>query len=139
MTKEVFITIEGWQLGSEEEPVITKVAGTYHFANGRHYVRYEERLPEEEEVTENTMKIAPGQVTLSKKGKTPSVMEFVLDGITQTAYRTPYGSLLLGIRTDSMLLEEKDDLIEIRMEYSLSTDASQLSDNRIVIRIASKI
>lgn len=136
MTKEVLIIIEGLQLGSEEEPIITKVTGTYHFKNGRHYIQYEDKLSEEEAITKNSIKIAPAMVTLSKKGKANSVMEFILDEITQAIYSTPYGNLILDIKTNSILLKESNDLIEMKMGYSLSTDASHLSDNSIRIKIS---
>lgn len=138
MTKEVLISIEGLQLGSEEEPIITKVTGTYHFTNGRHYIQYEEKS-EEEAITKNSIKITPAKVTLSKKGITNSVMEFIMDEVTQAIYNTPYGNLIFHIKTSFMLLEESKDLIEMKMGYSLSSDASKLSDNRISIKISSII
>jgi uncharacterized beta-barrel protein YwiB (DUF1934 family) len=138
MTKEVFITIEG-RLLEEEEPVILRVPGTYHFTKGSHYIQYEEKLPESDAITKNIIKITPSQVTLSRKGKQLSRMIFDRKETTQAVYQTAYGSLLFELKTQSILLNEGKDNLELKMEYSLSVNDAHLSDNRITVNVTSKL
>lgn len=134
MTKRVAITIEGVQIG-EEEPVLTKAYGTYHYINDKHYIQYDEKSPEDGTITKNTMKISQSNILLTKKASQTSQMEFDLKAGTRMQYHTPYGSFPLEITTKSILLKEVPGLIEVDLKYSLSTNDSHLSDNSIVIRI----
>lgn len=136
MTKEVLITIEGQQLGHDEEPIIVTSPGTYHFRNGRHYIQYQEILTDSGAISNNTIKISPSHILLSKKRTNHiSQMEFALNEITQTRYQTAYGDLSFDIRTDSIAVSEELEKIEVTMNYSLSTNDAHVSDNRISIII----
>ncbi|HWT75383.1 MAG TPA: DUF1934 domain-containing protein [Mobilitalea sp.] len=139
MTKEVFVTIEGLQKGTEEEAIIVTAPGIYHFTNGRHYIQYEEKLADSGEVSKNTIRIEPSQVVLSKKVMQVSQMIFDLQEITQTAYLTPYGNLMLGIKTASINLKEELERIEVSMDYALSSEEAFLSDNSIRITVIPKL
>jgi uncharacterized beta-barrel protein YwiB (DUF1934 family) len=139
MTKEVSITIEGLQLGAEEEPVVLKATGTYYFSKDNHYIQYEEREQEKSNAIRSTIKITPSQVTLLKKGEQLSQMVFDLEEITKTEYQTGYGSLLLDIRTKSIDLKEMPERLELKMSYTLSAGDSPLSENIITITIDSII
>jgi uncharacterized beta-barrel protein YwiB (DUF1934 family) len=135
MTKEVLITIKGQQDGSGEEPVVVTACGIYHFTNGKHYIQYEEKSGESEEVFKNMMKISSNEITLSKKGTQSSQMVFQLNESDQAIYQTPYGSFSFVTDTKSIVLKETNKRIEVRMEYSLSADGSKVSDNEITIFI----
>jgi uncharacterized beta-barrel protein YwiB (DUF1934 family) len=135
MTKEILITIEGQQLGNDEEPIIVTSPGIYHFTNGRHYVQYQEILTDSGVISKNTLKISPSHILLSKRTNHISQMEFDLNEITQTIYQTAYGDLNFDIRTDSIVISEEAERIEVSMNYSLSTNDAHVSDNRIRITI----
>lgn len=138
MTKEVSVKIEGLQLGSEEEIITTMTTGTYHIHENRHYIQYEETLLEEEAISKNTIKIAPNRIELTKKGANSSQMIFDLNESTEAVYQTPYGNLVLEIKTTKIILSEVPDKLLVEMEYSLSTNDSHLSDNRITMFITSE-
>jgi uncharacterized beta-barrel protein YwiB (DUF1934 family) len=138
MTKEVSIIIEGRQLGDEEEAVTTMTAGIYHLHESRHYIQYEETLSEGEEVTKNTIKIAPKRIELTKTGINSSQMIFDLNESTEAVYQTPYGNLILEIMTTRIVLSEVPDKLQILLEYTLSTNDSHLSDNCIEMLITSQ-
>lgn len=135
MTREVFITIAGMQLEDGQEPVTIKAPAIYHYANGKHYVQYEEEQKDGAGAVKNTLKIAPSEIVLSKKGIRQSQMSFCLTEISQTFYQTPYGSLELEISTKSIKLKEEENRLEVKLEYSLSAASSHLSDNRLMIVI----
>lgn len=135
MTKEVLITISGVQKGSKDEPVVITASGTYHFANERHYVQYEEKVEDADLILKNIIKISPEKIILMKKGAQSSQMIFDLHQEDQAVYQTPYGSFSFTTDTKSIVLRETADRIEVRMEYSLSSDSSKVSDNEILIII----
>ncbi|MHB8129386.1 MAG: YwiB family protein [Mobilitalea sp.] len=138
MTKEVSIKIEGLQLESEEEIITTMTTGTYHLHENRHYIQYDEALLEEEAITKNMIKITPKRIELAKKGANSSQMIFDLNESTEAIYQTPYGNLVLEIMTTKIILSEEPDKLLVEMEYSLSTNDSHLSDNRITMSITSQ-
>jgi len=76
---------------------------------------------------------------LSKKVMQVSQMIFDLQEITQTAYLTPYGNLMLGIKTASINLKEELERIEVSMDYALSSEEAFLSDNSIRITVIPKL
>ncbi len=137
MTKEVLITIEGRQLGSDEEPIISTVPGVYHYRNGKHYIQYDEPLTDTPAVSKNMIKIEPSRVVLTKKMVRISEMIFDRAGITRVDYQTPYGELVFDLQTYSILLKEEQDSLEVYMEYSLYSNSAHVSDNSILITIAS--
>jgi uncharacterized beta-barrel protein YwiB (DUF1934 family) len=135
MTKDVLITIEGLQHGSEEAPVTTTAYGTYHLTNGWHYITYDDISTEGEAATKNTIKIKLDQIILTKKGTQLTQMNFELKETTQANYQTPYGSLTLEIKTTKILIMASEENIEVKLDYSLSTEDSPLSDNSLTIQI----
>ena len=138
MTREVTVTIDGLQQGDEESTVSVKATGIYHNRNGKHYIHYEESIEGGEGITKNTIKIASNQIDIIKKGVNTSNMVFALEESTQTRYETPYGSLLLYIKTTRIQVEENSDEILIRLHYTLSANDGHLSDNQVLIRVCSK-
>jgi uncharacterized beta-barrel protein YwiB (DUF1934 family) len=138
MTKEVIISIEGLQQGSEEEPVVMTASGTYHLLKGRHYIQYDEKSEEGEGVTKSTIKISLTKIELSKKGANSSQMDFDINDETIAIYHTPYGSLAFDVKTSEIVLDEAQDRLRVKLEYSLSSNDSHVSNNRIMICIESK-
>ena len=137
MTKEVLIRIEGRQIGSDDEPIVTIVPGVYHNTRGKHYIQYEEPIEDVAAVSKNMIKIEPSKVVLSKKIVRTSEMIFDRAETTQLDYQTPYGDLTFELKTYSILLKEESDRLEVYMEYSLYSNSAHVSDNSILITIAS--
>jgi uncharacterized beta-barrel protein YwiB (DUF1934 family) len=135
MTKEVSIIIEGLQPGSEEEPVVTAVSGIYHLHNDRHYIQYDEKSEEGEGITKNTIKIALTKIELSKKGANSIQMIFDLNEETFAIYQTPFGSMSFDVKTTEITMDEAPDKIQVKLTYSLSSNASHISNNQIMILI----
>lgn len=135
MTKEVSITIEGIQLGSEEAPIIMTASGTYHMHKDKHYIQYEEQSEEGLGSIKSMIKIGLTQIEMTKKGTGNSEMTFDLNQKTEVIYRTPYGTLFFEAMTSRIAVEEAEEEIVVRLEYSLFTNDETISDNRTTIRI----
>jgi uncharacterized beta-barrel protein YwiB (DUF1934 family) len=138
MTKGVLLTITGLQADSGENPVSICAPAVYHLKDGKHFLQYEERSEEQKAPSENTLKISPNEVVLTRKGPKRSQMIFDLRGTTRCDHETPYGSFALEIKTKSIEIEEATDKIIIRLEYSLLTNEDLLSENKLSITIEEK-
>jgi len=137
MTKEVSVKIEGLQLGSEEEIITTMAIGTYHLQESRHYIKYDETPLEGAKITKNSIIIAPMRIELTKSGANSPQMIFDLKESTEAVYQTPYGNLILQIKTTRIVISELPDELQILLEYNLLTNDSHLSDNTIKMSITS--
>lgn len=135
MTGNVLITIKSVQLGFEENPIETMQQGSYSFLNGSHCISYEEQLTDSNSAIKNIIRITPQRVTVTKKGTAVSKLIFDTEEITDTNYHTPYGSLSLSIMTKSIHLEVGPDLIKLKLEYSLLSGSSPVSDNQLVLLV----
>ena len=138
MNKEVIINISGLQLDAgTEEPIELMTTGDYYLKNGKHYVIYDE-LTDDSQVVKNRLKISPKVVEVTKKGASSSRMVFERGKENLTYYDTPFGSLLLGINTSKIDLEEKEDSMALHIDYGLSINSDHVSDCSIDVSIASK-
>ena len=138
MNKEVIINISGLQLDAgTEEPIELMTTGDYYLKNGNHYVIYDE-LTDDSQVVKNRLKISPKVVEVTKKGASSSHMVFERGKENLTYYDTPFGSLLLGINTSKIDLEEKEDSMALHIDYGLSINSDHVSDCSIDVSIASK-
>ena len=138
MNKEVIINISGLQLDAgTEEPIELMTTGDYYLKNGKHYVIYDE-LTDDSQVVKNRLKISPKVVEVTKKGASSSHMAFERGKENLTYYDTPFGSLLLGINTSKIDLEEKEDSMALHIDYGLSINSDHVSDCSIDVSIASK-
>lgn len=138
MNKEVIINISGLQLDAgTEEPIELMTTGDYYLKNGKHYVIYDE-LTDDSQVVKNRLKISPKVVEVTKKGASSSHMVFERGKENLTYYDSPFGSLLLGINTSKIDLEEKEDSMALHIDYGLSINSDHVSDCSIDVSIASK-
>ena len=120
-----------------EEPIELMTTGDYYLKNGKHYVIYDE-LTDDSQVVKNRLKISPKVVEVTKKGASSSHMVFERGKENLTYYDTPFGSLLLGINTSKIDLEEKEDSMALHIDYGLSINSDHVSDCSIDVSIASK-
>lgn len=138
MNKEVIINISGLQLEvGTEEPIELMTTGDYFLKNGKHYIMYDE-LTDDSQVVKNRLKISPKIVEVTKRGASSSHMVFERGKENLTYYDTPFGSLLLGINTSKIDLEEKEDSMALHIDYGLSINSDHVSDCSIDVSIASK-
>ena len=145
MTKEVLISISGLQMAvndmenDDNEPIETLSAGTYYFKDGKHYVFFEEVAEGVPGVTKTQIRLH-GKETLEvmKKGVSNMHMVFEKGKTNRCFYKTPFGELNLGITTGQIFVEEREDNINVRVEYALDVNYDPLADCVIRINIKPK-
>ena len=139
MTKDVLISVKGLQFESGSDEAVEMIApGEYYFRNGKHYARYEEVMEGAEgdhDISMNTVKISKDQVEIMKKGGSNVHMVFAVDQKNVTYYTTPFGQLQIGIFTNYINVEEKEDVIEVKLKYDLEINHTQIAECMVTIRV----
>lgn len=136
MNKDVKVCIKGLHENeSESSDVGIEVAGQYYLKGNKHYICYEEISEEVEEITRSIIKISKDKVEVIKKGAGATHMEFIKDCKNSTYLSTIVGKILVGIDTKSLEIVEKEDEINVKIEYGLLMDNEKVSDCNVEIRI----
>lgn len=140
MTKDVMLTIKGVQKYPSEEPVetVTEVNAEYFLRGNSRYVLFEEKQEGFAESVKGMLKIKDNSVELTKKGLIQSHMVFEPDMLCMTEYRTPFGMMLLGVRTKSIRMLDAQNRINIDIQYLLESEEQILAESSIQITIREK-
>jgi len=142
MTKDVLVSISGLQMAvndmesNDDEPIEVLNSGTYYYKNGKHYVFFEEVAEGIQGVTKTQIRWKDAQMLeVSKKGLSNVHMIFEKNKKNRCYYETPFGQLNLGIFMTEMFVDEQEESINIRAEYSLDVNCEPLADCTIRIYI----
>lgn len=137
MTKEVKISVCGVQWGDEieENTIETEADGEYYYKNGSHYVFYEEAMEEFSKPSKTRIKWKNNELEMVRQGAVDTHMIFEENQTHMTDYATPYGSLLLGVNTKTVKVEEKEEAISILVEYQLELEEEVFSRHKLKIGI----
>lgn len=137
MTKEVFLSLKGLQMenGEGAGALETITSADYYQKNDSHYVIYEEMTEGFLEKTRNMLKFHDSGLEVTKKGLINVHMVFEENKKNMTSYMTPYGNILIGIDTESILLEENEEQIKLLVDYSLDANYQHLADCKIELAL----
>lgn len=140
MNKEVLIRISGLQMmdQNDDDTIEVITAGDYYQKNGKHYIIYDEIMEGFEGNVRNTLKISPGVLDVRKNGVANAHMLFEQDKKSMTRYATPMGELLVGISTNQVTLEEAEDALKLKVDYSLDINYEHVSECNIILDVCSK-
>lgn len=142
MTKDVLVSISGLQMAlddmesNDDEPIEVLSAGTYYCKDGKHYVFLEEVAEGMQGVTKTQIKWQGADwLEVSKKGLSNVHMIFEKNKKNRCYYSTPFGQLNLGIFMTEMSMQETEERIDVRADYSLDVNYEPLADCSIRIHI----
>ncbi|MCD7736836.1 MAG: DUF1934 domain-containing protein [Lachnospiraceae bacterium] len=144
MTKDVLVSIKGLHSVKDADPadaddmVEVFSAGKYYFRNGKHYVEYEELEEDSNTVIKNRITLRDRHLEVIRRGPFQSKMVFEENVKNESWYSTPAGSVLTGFDVEKMQVSEKDELIEISVDYGLEINYEHVADSSICIRIMAK-
>lgn len=139
MTNEVLISIYGLQFSSGSEDTVELITvGNYFFKNEKHYILYDEMIEGFSGITKNTIKFSNDTVDIIKKGITNVHMTFEINQKSLTYYDTPFGNLLIGINTKEIDIDEKEDKIQLVINYALDINYEFVADCNIKITVSDK-
>ncbi len=136
MKKDVLVAIKGLQIDdmSEEDSVEILVNGRYNEKNGKHFVRFEQ-FEDDGTPTKNLLTFDEKTMELTRKGGTQLHLSFLNKEKTLTSYSTPFGSLMVGVNTDSISVEKSDDKIHAEVNYGLEFNYEFVADCHLSLDI----
>ena len=137
MTKEVELMIKGVQKYADhvDDDLQTRAKGEYYFRNGGHYILYEEHNEGFTETTKSMLKLKDGCLEMTRKGLVNTSMVFEQGKETASTYKTPFGEMLLGIRTKELNVIETEDKIQIKVAYVLEAEGRHMAECEIEILV----
>jgi uncharacterized beta-barrel protein YwiB (DUF1934 family) len=139
MTKDVLIKISGLQMMDQESDNIEVItAGQYFYKNGKHYVIYDEAIDGFDGTVHSTIRMTPELLDIRKTGTVETHMVFSLDHKEMTHYATPLGEMVIETATNRICMEEEEDSIQMKVEYSLDINYEHVSDCSIVLDVYSR-
>lgn len=119
--------------GEDKIELVTK--GRYAKYDEKYYIIYEESELTGFENTTTTIKVAKDAVTLSRRGRFNSKMEFLRDEKRLCNYPTPYGMIPVAVqpvRINSSLSEKGGRL---ELEYILDISNKAYAKNKLELRV----
>ena len=140
MTKDVLLFIKGLQFESEDETndLETVTAAEYYKKNNNHYVIYEEAMEGFRDTTKNIIKWNGQILKKKKKGLVNVHMIFEEKKKNVTDYKTPFGSILIGIDTHQISVEESEKQIRVNVDYALEINYEHLADCQISMDVRAR-
>ena len=139
MKRDVLVTIKGLQYAftdGDDQRVETINRGTFYTRNNKNYVVYEETMSENE-IVKSVLKFDEKQFELNKKGSYSVHMTFEEGKKNYTAYKTPYGDVMIGIDTTAVMCKRAADEINMAIEYDMEVNYEHLAKCRIDMNVRS--
>ncbi|WWR16070.1 DUF1934 domain-containing protein [Lachnospiraceae bacterium JLR.KK008] len=140
MTKDVLLSIKGLQFegANDISDLETITAAEYFKKNNNHYVIYEEATEGFRDTTKNIIKWNSETLDLTKRGLINVHMIFEEKKKNMTDYRTPFGSILIGIDTRQIQVKEREKEIDVSVDYALEINYEHLADCKISVNVRAK-
>ena len=106
--------------------------------NGKHYVVYDEVLEGLDGTLKSTIKFTENQVELLRNGPASTRMVFQPGKEHMVIYQTPMGPLAISVYTEDMEIAFAEELISLRIDYSLKTEDVVVSESTVNISLCPK-
>ncbi len=136
METNALITLSGsQQVDGETDTYELTTLGKYTKRDGKYYITYEGTELTGYEGTTTTLKIKDDCVSMIRFGKSNSQMVFEKEKKYIGHYETPFGSLNVGVTTNSMTVDIDDDGGEIDLSYMVELNNSMPVHNGLHLTI----
>lgn len=121
------ITVENRQKTDGMSDTVTETGeGTYREADGIAYISYSSGN------TRVFIKAQRDMITVKRTGDTKSDMRYELGKHTSFDYRTPYGTIKMGIFTESINRRTNENGGNISLGYTLQAGGDKLYNNMMI-------
>lgn len=141
MTKDVIISLVSEQYtpdGIKTDEINNVIRGLYSEKNGTRYILYDEDMEGLKEAVRTKVKFNEKYVEIVRSKPVNNRMVFEENKINMTSYKTPYGNIALGINTREIAVTD-EEMLTLRLVYSLETEGGTVSENKITIVIKSAV
>ncbi len=124
------------EIDGREEKMELESVGTYGFLGGAYHIIYKETEMTGFPDTTTTIKVERDKVTVTRKGKFPSTMEFVLGEKRLCNYPTPFGSFPVAVYPAKIEKRLTDKGGELEIDYILDIDNEEFARNVLRLKIS---
>ena len=130
MAQKGMLTLTGKQRdeSGEETVVESRMPADYYEKDGASYILCQELHEDTGETIKNVIKYRDSMLEMTRRGSFRSRMVFEPGRTHRTDYVTPFGTLSLETSTRKAEFVRLDNLIRIRLEYTLASESRFLSD-----------
>ncbi len=129
-------TVDGEE---ETDEIELQTRGTFARKNGKFYIIYEESELTGFEDTTTTIKVSDDTVSMTRRGKYNSRMEFRMGEKCLCSYNTPFGVIPVGVNPISVENNLSDDGGNLAIEYILDVDNRDYLTNRLKLTVTKTI
>lgn len=140
MTEDILVSVKGLHTlhdaGEDEIEVFSP--GKYYFRGGKHYILYDELVEETGETIRNRITLKNDCVEVKKKGPVTTTMIFERGKKNTSLYNTPMGNMYAGLDVKDMKVTEREELLDILVDYGLELNYEHVADCRIRIKVMAK-
>lgn len=137
MTKDVLLSIRGLYVEDNEntDSVETVTPAQFYEKEGTYYIFYEEIMDGAGENIKSRISYKEKSFELQRKGEISVHLLFEEGRKTLNTYQMPYGTLIVGLDTKRIDIEETKENIHIHIFYGMEINYQRVSDNDIDIEI----
>lgn len=136
---DVLITLTGVQhVGGDTDKVELKTDGTFTAADDRYTLAYDESAATGMAGTHTMLRIEKDKVSLERTGASAGLLVMEHGKRHLCNYGTPYGSLMLGVFTDTLHRRLTQNGGTLDVSYTLDADGSMLSKQELHITVTPK-
>lgn len=119
----VTVKIRGTQISPDGGSSRTETAaeGILREKAGKHYLFFEEKA-EDGSVTKSVVKYNKDILQLTRSGPVTSSIRFAENEHFRSSITVPYGSLLIDIDTSRYVMDEREDMTRLTVDYRLAVE-----------------
>ncbi len=135
--KDALIEINSTQCyeGAEPEEINLVTQGKLYRKNGKYYIAYEESELTGLEDTKTVVKIAEGDVFMTRTGKYPSEMLFSENKRHVGLYHTGYGALEIATHTSRIVNGVNENGGILQLDYTVEIDHNVAGYNHFELAV----
>ncbi len=138
MEDNVMIRIKTLQEADGEtlDPIELETPGKFGVINQKYYIKYKESEMTGFPDTTTTLKIWPGNVVVSRKGRFNMELHYETGKRNLCLYPTPYGEIGASIYTSEIVFDfHEDQEGHLRVDYLLDADNENFIQNSLRVTI----
>lgn len=103
----------------ETQRTVMETDGRHAVRRGKHYVRYADDSIVQGALVHTTLKLGQDEAWLFRRGAIEHEQRFIMGRETRGTYRTPYGEVALGVRTQALSVCEEAACTVFSLSYDL--------------------
>ncbi len=137
MDNNVLISIKTFQEagGEELEPIELQTPGKFGVLNQKYYIMYDESEMTGFADTTTTIKVWPGHVVVTRRGKFNMKMHYEAGQRNLCLYPTPYGEIGASIYTSEIDYGFSGLTGKLRVDYTLDADNENFVQNSLNVDV----